>query len=337
MNSTPSSARRIARSVFNAVMPTYWPTSAARSTSTRCPRRKSPIARYISASNRATVVFPVPGIAEEDEMLGRRDLGQAVALPLRLHLQEGDERVHLLLDRFEPDQRVELRLELLERRAGSCFLRPWRRSIWSARTHSPSEPAVLRSWSPSTRITAQHVVERVHAGRVARFSARRARAGARQERLLSTLMRGVAGAVLAAVVLASGAHAGVERHRVPTSWSNASSMKTPPGRRSQPSSAQPAALAWAASARPPRPARGQPRRDRRPRAWSPRRDRAPPALSPRCVRAAGPAGSAPARKSFVRTGRCRTPRRVRRGRRSLQRCVCARTELVLMRAWPTAL
>ena len=37
-----------------------------------------------------------------------------VLLPARLHLQEGDERAHLLLDRLEPDQRVELGLQLVE-------------------------------------------------------------------------------------------------------------------------------------------------------------------------------------------------------------------------------
>src|SRR5215218_2868841 len=62
MKSTPSSARRIARSVLTAVMPTYSPTSPARSTSTRCPRLRSPIARYMCASRRAIVVLPVPGL-----------------------------------------------------------------------------------------------------------------------------------------------------------------------------------------------------------------------------------------------------------------------------------
>ena len=62
MKRTPSSARRIARSVLIAVWPTYWPTSEARSTSTRWPFSSSPIAPYISASSRATVVLPVPGL-----------------------------------------------------------------------------------------------------------------------------------------------------------------------------------------------------------------------------------------------------------------------------------
>ena len=62
MKRTPSSARRIARSVLIAVWPTYWPTSEARSTSTRWPFSRRPIAPYISASSRATVVLPVPGL-----------------------------------------------------------------------------------------------------------------------------------------------------------------------------------------------------------------------------------------------------------------------------------
>ena len=48
-------------------------------------------------------------------MLARRHLGQVVLLPARLHLEKRNERAHLLLDRREPDERVELRLELLER------------------------------------------------------------------------------------------------------------------------------------------------------------------------------------------------------------------------------
>ena len=48
-------------------------------------------------------------------MLARRDLGQAVLEPARLHLEEGDERMHLLLHRLETDQCVELCLQLGER------------------------------------------------------------------------------------------------------------------------------------------------------------------------------------------------------------------------------
>ena len=48
-------------------------------------------------------------------MLARRHLRQAVLLAPRLHLEEGDERVHLLLHRLEADERVELRLQLRQR------------------------------------------------------------------------------------------------------------------------------------------------------------------------------------------------------------------------------
>ena len=115
MKSTPSSARRIARFVLIAVAPTYWPTSAGavdldevallqeahRAVHLREQARDRRLARA--------------RVAEEDEVLARRDLGQPVLLAARLHLQEGDERVHLLLDRLEPDERVELGLQLLER------------------------------------------------------------------------------------------------------------------------------------------------------------------------------------------------------------------------------
>jgi hypothetical protein len=47
-------------------------------------------------------------------VLTRRHLGQAALLPQRLHLQERDERVHLLLHRLEAHQAVELGLQLLQ-------------------------------------------------------------------------------------------------------------------------------------------------------------------------------------------------------------------------------
>ena len=61
MKSTPSSARRITRSVQRRGADELADESA-RSVSTRCPFRSSPMARYISASRRATVVLPVPGL-----------------------------------------------------------------------------------------------------------------------------------------------------------------------------------------------------------------------------------------------------------------------------------
>ena len=55
------------------------------------------------------------GVAEEHEMLRRRDLRQAVLLPLGLHLEKRDERPYLLLHRLEPGQGVELGLQRSER------------------------------------------------------------------------------------------------------------------------------------------------------------------------------------------------------------------------------
>jgi hypothetical protein len=54
-------------------------------------------------------------IAEEDEVLARRDLGQLMLLPPGLHLEERDERVHLLLHGLQSDQAVELGLQLGQR------------------------------------------------------------------------------------------------------------------------------------------------------------------------------------------------------------------------------
>src|SRR5262249_44379086 len=58
--------------------------------------------------------LPRARVAEEDEMLTRRHLGESVLLPPRLHLEERDERANLLLHRLEPDQRVELGLQLVQ-------------------------------------------------------------------------------------------------------------------------------------------------------------------------------------------------------------------------------
>ena len=56
-----------------------------------------------------------PRVAEEDEVLRRRHFGQPELAPPRLNLQERDECPHLLLHRREADERIELRLQLLDR------------------------------------------------------------------------------------------------------------------------------------------------------------------------------------------------------------------------------
>src|SRR6266511_4398238 len=63
-------------------------------------------------------------VAEEDEVLARRDLREPVLLPARLHLEERGQRTHLLLHRFEPDQRVELGLSVVERVAAHARTLP---------------------------------------------------------------------------------------------------------------------------------------------------------------------------------------------------------------------
>ena len=115
MKSTPSSARRIARSVLmrrRADVLADEPgavdldeVAALEQAHRAVHLREQPRDRRLARAR----------VAEEDEVLARRDLGEAVLLAPRLHLEEGDERAHLLLDRVEPDERVELRLQLVER------------------------------------------------------------------------------------------------------------------------------------------------------------------------------------------------------------------------------
>ena len=115
MKRTPSSARRIARSVLIAVWPTYWPTSDGAVDLDEV--------ALLEQAHRAVHLGEQAGdgrlagarVAEEDEVLARRHLGQLVLLPPRLHLEERDERAHLLLDRLQADQAVELGLQLGQR------------------------------------------------------------------------------------------------------------------------------------------------------------------------------------------------------------------------------
>ena len=81
-------------------------------------------------------------VAEEDEVLG---LFRQVPLALRLHLQKGEQRPDLLLDRLQTDERIELLLQLGHRPQG-----------WAAETGRRSIPpgraplVVSDSRSPST-------------------------------------------------------------------------------------------------------------------------------------------------------------------------------------------
>ena len=93
--------------------------------------------------------LPRPRVAEEDEVLRRGDLGEPVLLPSRLHLEEGDERVHLLLHRVEADECVQLGLDLLER--------PQRRraAVNAPPAIASTGPPGWRSWSPMRPIASR--------------------------------------------------------------------------------------------------------------------------------------------------------------------------------------
>ena len=121
-------------------------------------------------------------VAEEDEVLARRHLGEAVLLAARLHLEEGDERVHLLLDGLEPDERVELGLQLLERRAG---IRRGRQPVGDASPRARARPSAAAGRRGGR--ARRGVVERLHVrtvapgGATSRVVSARARARWRSE------------------------------------------------------------------------------------------------------------------------------------------------------------
>ena len=93
----------------------YSPTSWARSTSTRWPFSSRPRGAVHLCEEAGDRGLAGAGVADEDEMLRGRDLRQPVLEAPALHLQEGGERAHLLLDAPEADQRVEFGLELGQR------------------------------------------------------------------------------------------------------------------------------------------------------------------------------------------------------------------------------
>ena len=86
--------------------------------------------------------LPGAWIPEEDEVLARRNLREVVVLAARLHLEERDETVHLLLDGVEADEPVQFRLQFGERSRLGPRPEPVGEELLDLR------PAVRRSWSP---------------------------------------------------------------------------------------------------------------------------------------------------------------------------------------------
>ena len=83
-------------------------------------------------------------------MLAGCHLGQAVLEPARLHLEKRDERIDLLFDSFEADQRVQLRLKLLQRSLGLGRTLSWERKLVADRPpHTfadDGQHVVKRTW-----------------------------------------------------------------------------------------------------------------------------------------------------------------------------------------------
>src|SRR6476620_11569275 len=98
-----------------------------------------------------------PWIPEEDEMLRGRNLREPVPLTLGLNLEKSDERPHLLLHRLEPDESVELSLELGHRprrlRPPELIRDPFRRIAAARRLGQPlsqhlQTPGHILEWFP---------------------------------------------------------------------------------------------------------------------------------------------------------------------------------------------
>src|SRR5829696_1217895 len=141
-NSTPSSARRITRSVLIAVRPTYWPTSPARSTSTRWPRRSSPIERYISASSRATVVLPVPGFPRKTRCCVVATSDRPVSFRRACTRRNATSARTCSFTVSRPGRESSSASSSSSGRGGSCL---------RSRSISSSSPTVARSCSPRLR------------------------------------------------------------------------------------------------------------------------------------------------------------------------------------------
>ncbi len=73
-------------------------------------------------------------VSEEDEVLARRHLGEAMILSSSLNLQERNLRAHLLFDRVESNERIEVGLDLFER--------PSRRSQSACRKSNVAQPLI---------------------------------------------------------------------------------------------------------------------------------------------------------------------------------------------------
>src|SRR3954471_439895 len=138
--STPSSALRMTRSVLTAVSPTYWPTSPARSTSTRCPFRSKPIERYICASRRATVVLPAPGLPRKTRCCVVATSGRPASLRFACTRRNATSARTCSFTDSSPGSESSSSSSSSSGRAGS-----WRRSA----SRSSSSPICARSWSPS--------------------------------------------------------------------------------------------------------------------------------------------------------------------------------------------
>src|SRR5215208_814009 len=139
---TPSSARRITRSVLIAVRPTYWPTSPARSTSTRWPRRSSPIERYISASSRATVVLPVPGFPRKTRCCVVATSDRPVSFRRACTRRNATSARTCSFTVSRPGRESSSASSSSSGRGGSCL---------RSRSISSSSPTVARSCSPRLR------------------------------------------------------------------------------------------------------------------------------------------------------------------------------------------
>src|SRR6478752_3831739 len=141
MKRTPSIALRMTRSVLIAVRPTYWPTSPARSTSTRWPRLSSPIERYICASSRATVVFPVPGLPRKTRCCVVATSGRPASLRRAWTRRNATSARTCSFTDSRPRSSSSSASSSSSGRGGSCFL--------LRTSKSSSSPICVRSWSPS--------------------------------------------------------------------------------------------------------------------------------------------------------------------------------------------